>query len=194
MDSPVVRAAGPEDEAAVVYVILLAFAADPVARWANPDPARYVATMPEFIRAFGGNGFAHNSVDLAADGAGAAMWLPPGVEPDVERMGELIARDVPDAVMGDLSAVMEEMGHAHPEEPHWYLPMIGVDPAMHSRGVGSALLRHALARADADGVPAYLESSNPRNIDLYQRHGFEILRTIQVGSSPPVVPMLRKPR
>ncbi len=122
------------------------------------------------------------------------MWLPPGVEPDSERLGELIAGSAPKAILSDLMSVMEQMGSSHPEERHWYLPLIGVDPAMHGRGIGSALLTHALRRADADGVPAYLESSNPRNIDLYQRHGFEILRTIQVGSSPPVVPMLRRPR
>ena len=54
--------------------------------------------------------------------------------------------------------------------------------------------RSPLARCDADGIPAYLESSNPRNIGLYQRHGFEVRSPIQVGSSPEVVPMLRLPR
>ena len=59
---------------------------------------------------------------------------------------------------------------------------------------GSALLRYALEQCDRDGMPAYLESSNPRNIPLYQRHGFEIIGTIQAGSSPTVVPMLRRAR
>ena len=56
------------------------------------------------------------------------------------------------------------------------------------------LMRHATERFDAEGVPAYLESTNPRNISLYLRHGFEILGTIQAGSSPAVVPMIRHPR
>jgi hypothetical protein len=43
-------------------------------------------------------------------------------------------------------------------------------------------------------VPAYLESTNPRNVSFYRRHGFEVLGTIQVGSSPPLIPMLRPPR
>ena len=193
-DAPVVRAAGSEDEAVAVNVIVLAFATDPVARWATPDPAKYLAVMPAFVHAFGGNGFAHGSVDIVGDGSGAAMWLPPGVEPDSERMEAAMAGNVPESVLPDLGAVIEEMGKSHPDEPHWYLPVIGVDPMLHGRGLGSVLLRHALERADADGVPAYLESSNPRNISLYERHGFEIIRTIQVGSSPPVVPMLRRPR
>jgi ribosomal protein S18 acetylase RimI-like enzyme len=191
---PPVRAANAAETTAVVNVILLAFAADPVARWAAPDPVKYLGIMPEFMLAFGGNGFAHGSVDIVGDGLGAAMWLPPGVEPDSERMEAVMAGSVPESVLPDLAGVMEEMGKSHPDEPHWYLPVIGVDPMLHGRGLGSVLMRHALERADADGVPAYLESSNPRNISLYERHGFEIIRTIQVGSSPPIVPMLRRPR
>ncbi len=70
----------------------------------------------------------------------------------------------------------------------WLPP--GVEPDGEARGT---LLGHALALADRDGVPAYLESSNPRNIGYYERHGFEQLGRIQNGSSPTLVPMLRKP-
>ncbi|WP_280177443.1 GNAT family N-acetyltransferase [Microvirga pakistanensis] len=81
----------------------------------------------------------------------------------------------------------------HLHEPHWYLPLIGVDPARQRKGYGSMLLAHALRACGATGTPAYLESSNPENIPLYQRHGFKVLETIQVGTSPPVIPMLRHP-
>jgi ribosomal protein S18 acetylase RimI-like enzyme len=194
MDNPDIRSVGPADEAAVIGVITLAFGADPMARWSLPQPARYLAVMPEVVRAFGGNGFAHGTVHCLDGGAGAAMWLPPGVEPDSERLTALISDNAPPAILPDLMAVFEQMGSYHPTEPHWYLPLIGIDPARQGQGLGSALMRHALQRCDADKVPAYLESSNPRNIPLYQRHGFQILGTIQVGSSPPLVPMLRAPR
>ena len=62
MNSPVVRSAGKEDETVVLDVITLAFSTDSVARWANPNPAKYLAIMPQVIRAFGGNGFAHGSL------------------------------------------------------------------------------------------------------------------------------------
>ncbi len=55
-------------------------------------------------------------------------------------------------------------------------------------------MQHTLVPSDRDRKPAYLESSNPKNIPLYERHGFELLGTIQVGNSPPIFPMLRKPR
>ena len=88
------------------------------------------------------------------------------------------------------------------DDPHLFLDQVDVDvvvtkaadPAKQGRGYGSALLRHALARCDRDRLPAYLESSNPVNVPLYQRHGFEVIGTIQQGSSPELVPMLRKPR
>jgi GNAT superfamily N-acetyltransferase len=72
--------------------------------------------------------------------------------------------------------------------------MIGVVPDKQGNGYGSALLRHALERCDSDDKLAYLESSSDKNIPLYERHGFEVLGTIQVGSSPPLFPMLRRPR
>ena len=86
------------------------------------------------------------------------------------------------------------MAAYHPDGPHWYLPMIGVNPAHQSKGLGAALLRQALERCDREGLPAHLESTNPRNISLYMRHGFVAVGEIQAGSSPTMVPMLRQPR
>ena len=100
--------------------------------------------------------------------------------------------DVQTAVDGP--RLMEQMASYHPREPHWYLPLIGVDPAHQGEGLGGALLRHAAHVCDRDGVPAYLESSNLRNVPFYERHGFEVLGAIQAGSSPTIVPMLRPPQ
>jgi ribosomal protein S18 acetylase RimI-like enzyme len=60
--------------------------------------------------------------------------------------------------------------------------------------IGAALMTEALKAVDRDGSIAYLESSNPRNISLYERFGFEVIGEIQSGSSPVVRPMLRKAR
>jgi len=189
-----VRSATEADQKAVTDVITLAFSSDPMARWAFSDPATYMSVMPQFVQAFGGNGFAHGTVYCVDAALAAAMWLPPGVHPDSERMMQLVERHVPPHKLPDMMQVFEQMDHYHPKEPHWYLPLIGVDPACQGRGFGSALLRFALERCDGDGLPAYLESSNPRNIPLYERHGFETVGSIQVGSSPAIVPMLRRRR
>ena len=189
-----VRSASESDQQAVIGVITLAFSGDPMARWAFPDPATYLAAMPEVARAFGGNGFAHGTAHLVDGGLAAAMWLPPEVHPDSDRLAALTEEHVPKGRLGDMMQVFEQMEAYHPADPCWYLPLIGVDPACQGRGFGSALLRYALDRCDREGSPAYLESSNSRNVPLYQRHGFEIMGTIQVGTSPTLVPMLRQPR
>lgn len=189
-----VRPAAERDHRAVIDVITLAFSTDPMARWAYPDPATYLAVMPDTVRAFGGNGFAHGTVHLVEGGTAAAMWLPPGVDPDSERLAALTEQHAPRERLDDMTQVFEQMGSYHPSKPCWYLPLIGVDPVCQGRGHGSALLRYALEQCDRDGTAAYLESSNPRNIPLYERHGFEVMGSIQAGSSPTIVPMLRRPR
>lgn len=188
-----VRIATSDDEAAVIDVITLGFTSDPMARWSFPNPHTYLRNMPDVVRAFGGKAIGAGSAYYVDGFAGAALWLPPGVEADGERLAALMQTHAPSHVIADAMGVFEEMGAYHPQEPCWYLPLIAVDPTRQGQGYGSALLREALARCDRDGVPAYLESSNPRNISLYKRHGFEILGTIQIGSSPTVTPMLRRP-
>jgi GNAT superfamily N-acetyltransferase len=187
-----VHAVSEREQQAVIDVITLAFSTDPMARWAYPNPATYLAIMPEMIKAFGGNGFSHGTVYLADGGVAAAMWLPPGVSADSERLEALTAQHAPGDRQADMTRVFEQMGKFHPDEPCWYLPLIGVDPTSQGRGHGSALLRHALEHVDRTKAPAYLESSNPRNVPLYERHGFEVLGSVQAGSSPTIVPMLRR--
>jgi GNAT superfamily N-acetyltransferase len=187
-------AANSDNQAATVDTVVLAFAADPVARWCWPESRQYLASMPAFTLAFGGGAFARGSAYRTEDGGGAALWLPPGVHPDEDALGQIVEETVSPSMRGDLMSMMEQMGQCHPEEPHWYLPLIGVDPAHQGKGHGTALMAHALERCDREGVLAYLESTNPRNITLYLRHGFKPVAQIQVGTSPTVVPMLRHPR
>lgn len=194
MTLPKIKSATTADEAAVIAVITLAFSTDPVVRWVYPDPHQYLTHFAPFVRAFGGRAFAHESAYYVDGYAGAALWLPPEVSPDDEELSTAIKHTVGEGEKRDLIAVFEQMGNSHPKEPHWYLPLIGVEAIHQGHGYGSALMEHALLPCDRDQRLAYLESSNPRNISLYQRHGFEILGTIQAGTSPPLFPMLRKPR
>ncbi|WP_046868734.1 GNAT family N-acetyltransferase [Microvirga massiliensis] len=193
MKAPQVRAARSGDERRVIDTLVLAFSTDPAARWMYPEPERYLRNFSEFVQAFGGRAFDYGTAHLTQDALGAAMWLPPGVHPDDEAVTNLIQRTVPERDQESLFVVFDQMGRYHPDEPHWHLPLIGVDPTRQRNGYGAALLEYLLWLCDDDGTPAYLESSNPVNISLYQRHGFEVLGTIQVGTSPPITPMLRPP-
>jgi ribosomal protein S18 acetylase RimI-like enzyme len=184
----------PNDEVRAIDTIALAFVTDPMTRWVWPQAHQYLSVMPNVIRAFGGAAFTHEGAFSSDDFAGAALWLAPDVRPDERRLNELIEATGSPAARKAGSAIFEQMASYHPKEPHWYLPLIGVDPAQQGRGHGDALMRFALERVDREKMPAYLESSNPRNIPFYRRHGFEELGAIQAGSSPTIVPMLRRPR
>jgi len=182
------------DEDRAIATITMAFSNDPVTRWVFRDANVYLTYWPRLVKAFGGAAFANDTADSTDDCGGVALWLPPGVGADEETMGTIAAEAVPDADQEEVFGFMGQMGEFHPTEPHWYLPLIGVDMTKQGHGYGSALLRHALERCDRDRLPAYLEASSPRNKALYERHGFEELGVIQAGSSPPMWPMQRKPR
>jgi ribosomal protein S18 acetylase RimI-like enzyme len=116
------------------------------------------------------------------------------VEPDGKALEKVFRGTANPEHMSELLATFEKMGQAHPKEPHWYLPMIGVDPKAQGQGLGGELMRHALARCDREKALAYLETANPRNIPLYRRFGFEVMDEIQVGAAPRMTPMVRQPR
>ncbi len=194
MTLPAIETATASDEASVIDLIVLAFSADPAARWTWSDPQQYLTHFRHFARAFGGKSFTHGSAYTIDGYAGAALWLPPNVEPDQDALIGLLQTTASEQSQRHAFEVFDQMGRYHPSEPHWYLPLMGVDPFHQGKGLGSALMKHALIPCDRDRTLAYLESTNPKNIPLYQRHGFELLGTIQVKSSPPLFPMLRKPR
>ncbi len=189
-----IRSATEDETPEAVAAIVAAFITDPVARFALPSPNAYLRGMPPITLAFGGRSFERSTAYVSVDFCGAALWLPPGVHPDDEALKKVFRDTAKHEHLDDLLATFEKMDEWNPDEPHWYLPLIGVEPNAQGRGLGGALMRHAVARCDQEDALAYLESSNPRNISLYERHGFEVMGEIQVGLAPPVTPMLRQPR
>jgi ribosomal protein S18 acetylase RimI-like enzyme len=194
MTRPIVKTAIESDEAGVIDSLKMAFVADPATRWVWPEPQKYLSNFSSFAKAFGGQAFECKSAHYVGNYSGAALWLPPNVHPDVDALTALMQSSGSDEAKKDGPEVFERMSSFHPNEPHWYLPLLGVDPLHHGKGLGSALMEHALTLCDQDNKYAYLESSNPKNVTFYKRLGFEILGTIQVNTSPPIIPMLRKPR
>lgn len=188
----VAKATSTQREAAIATLVL-AFSSDPAARWLYPEPDQYLCHFPDFVRAFAGRAFDHDTAYCVDNVSGAALWMPPGAHPDEDATLALLQQTVAAKDQTVVLRVFEQMNYYHPKEPHWYLPMIGVDPSHHNRGLGSALLTHILQRCDKAKRLAYLESSNPKNIPLYQRHGFRLLATIQAGDSAPLFPMVRQP-
>lgn len=177
----------------ILSVLTLAFAMDPAVRWVYPEPRQYLDEFEEFVDGFAGGAFSHGSAYFVEGFGGAALWLPPGIHPDDRALGTLFDRTLPGR-KGELERVFGEMDGHHPAEPHWYLPLMGVDPVLQGRGLGSALLREALARCDRDRSRAYLEATCSDNVALYERHGFEVRGTVAADGRTLVWPMVREPR
>ena len=177
-----------------IATLVLAFDADPIIRWTYPRQDRYLSCFPTLVTLLGQAAFGAGTADRTPDGAGAALWVPPDSPQDDEALVSLAVRSIDEDRHPVAFEFLEQVGEHHPTEPHWYLPFIGVDPVHQGRGIGSALLRRGLARADADGLPTYLEASSPRNRALYERHGFVVTGEIQTADSPPLWPMRREPQ
>ena len=128
----------------------------------------------------------------------AAVWLPPGAWRATPRQ---FLRSVPQLAAGlrggavrglRLQAVVERH---HPREPHWYLEALGAVPEARGTGVGGRVVQPVLDACDDARLPAYLESSNPRNWTFYERLGFVRGEPLPVPPGCPLlVPMTRQPR
>jgi GNAT superfamily N-acetyltransferase len=189
-----VRAARVAEAPAVIDILKLAFSGDPPMRWLFARAEDYVRWQGPFMMALAGRAFEHGTAFVTEDLSAAALWLPPGVSGDHDLIAAVVEQVIAPEKAETGAQLGAQMAEHHPAEPHWYLPLIGVDPARQGRGLGSALLKQSLALCDAQGLPACLESSNPRNTPLYERHGFQVTGDIRPGDFPGITPMLRPAR
>lgn len=92
--------------------------------------------------------------------------------------------------------IVNAMSAAHPTQPHMYLWVNGTEKSRQGMGLGSKVISVVLERCDREGLPAYLESSNPRNRPFYERHGFSVMHEITglPEGCPPIVGMWRRPK
>ena len=188
--SPISAADAPR-----AYVTLLsAFAADPVERWLLPDDLEYAAGFPPFVAALSDTSMASSTAWEIDDFSAIIFWLPPGVEPDAERIGRSLIDTVAPEKHADTFAVLEQLDESHPSYPHWYLAWLGVAADKQNHGLGGRLLSQTLAYVDLGGLPAYLETSNPRTIPFFERHGFTVTGHAQAGDSPTLTCMVRDGR
>lgn len=183
--------AGDDEQEALLDTLTLAFAADPPTRFIWEKPADFLVNYRRLAMGLGGRSFEQGTAFVSADFAVAALWLPPEIDFDSEAFDAFFAEAVSAEKHAEMADIVPGFGSFHPHEPHWYLTMLGVDPARQGRGLGSLMLKHTLRRVDETGLPAYLESSNPKNVPLYERFGFEVLGVIKGSAFPPVTPMLR---
>lgn len=182
------------DRERAIDTIVLAFEADPLIRWLFSTPQEYLEEFPPFVERYAGAAFDADGAYHVHDFAGVALWEPPGTSSAEGRAAEFLSERLEEAAFVDLGTAFEQVNRSYPDDRRWHLPFVGVDPFHQGSGYGSRLLEHVLTRCDQENVVATLESTNPRNLSLYARHGFELCETIQIGDVPPIYPMVRTPR
>lgn len=193
----IVRPATTDDLDLLARIAGEGFYDDPVMTWLMPDDDRRLHQLTTMFRGLAEDFAGERGRTLLADDASACFWRDPTFDHHAEGDGddeggpsELFTPDEQER-LALLGAAMHE---AHPTEAHWYLNVVSTLPSHRSRGLGAAVLAPVLAQADADGLPCYLESTNPRNRTLYYRHGFEDLGDIEFGDGPGMRQMWRLPR
>ena len=188
------------DAPRLAQALALAFQDDPVIAWIFPDEQRRRTVLLAFMEfRLRKLALPYDQVWMTAGGAAAAVWLPPPGRWQLSRVQRLGLLPALVRFLGLRTASvlggLERMEQRHPHDPpHWYLFILGTEPTAQGRGLSSALLDHMLARVDADGMPAYLESSSERNLALYGRHGFEVTDEVAISGGPRIWPMWREPR
>jgi ribosomal protein S18 acetylase RimI-like enzyme len=195
---PAIRRATPADVPNLARLFAAAFVRDPLFDWlARSGGRRQLALQRFFAWVLERRTLPHGETWISADGMAAAAWIPPHAQTpsriaDDLRMLPVILRLTGITRLARGASMAAAMEHAHPKVPYFYLAFIGVAPRMQGSGLGSALLRQTLARADAAGTGAYLENSNPRNLKLYERAGFAVTREVKARpDAPPVFAMWR---
>lgn len=172
-----------------------AFDDDPFINFIVKQDSRRRERVEAWARSAASGSIALGETYITSGCEGAALWTPPGQPHAVAYLQRLRLMS---RFAGPLGAVrlMRPLAllDAHtPHEPHFYLRVLGVEPSMQRRGLGSRLMQPALARCDAAGIPAYLFSTKEQNVALYERHGFRVLAEVRVPRAPAVWTMWREP-
>ena len=180
------------DAPRLAQALASAFQDDPVIAWIFPDQHRR-AVLPALDGLQPGLP-PRPGLDDCRRGR---RWLPrPGAGSCRARSGSGYCRLWSGSLLRTASVLgaLERMEEQHPRDrSHWYLFIFGTEQAAQGQGLGSALLAQVLARVDADGMPAYLESSSERSLALYGRHGREVTSEVAI-LVPRIWPMWREPR
>jgi GNAT superfamily N-acetyltransferase len=200
--SPAVRAARREEAALLGQVLADGFAEDPVFAWLIPPHLRGRGNRLRTFFTSMSRGYLRQGKPcyLTADASAAALWAAPGAW--AMPLSQVIVEAAPNGLAFGrhlLRALRTQQQierlHTRQSPPHWYLGYLATRRDRQGEGLGTRMLREVLTGADTDGVPAYLESSNERNLPLYERHGFRVIGELQaLGHGPTIWRMWRPPQ
>ena len=187
-----------DDCAAIARVQARAFFDDPLQAWALPDASTRLSILERVYELMS----RHSSVPRGesytdATLSCAAFWVPPGPF-ELDRDAALAMAPILD-LLGDATArfgaAEQTMRESRPTQLHFYLQGLGTDPPRQREGLASAVMQPVLTRCDADGIPAYLETTKEQNIGFYEGQGFAVSGCEQIPLDGPRLWMMwREPR
>jgi len=192
----------PAERAEAIATTARAFWPDPLFGFFCRDAVQEHRALPSFFRSLIDDATRHGEVWVARTPGrcvATASWVPPGGMPrDGRREARIYAGAIGTLVTGRnrrlALRLLSEVERHHPREPHWYLALVGVDPRWQGRGLGRAVIEPVLARCDADGHPAYLETQKPENLAFYARFAFTVRDEVRLPGAPPVWLLWREPQ
>jgi ribosomal protein S18 acetylase RimI-like enzyme len=198
-NSPTIRLARSDDLPLLTRTLGRAVAEDPLAAWSCPYAALRPAMLESIHSARLRQYLAYQQVWTTPECSSVALWGPPRQRLTSLRHNAYLARRMLHPLLLTrlpmLAVGLATIQRRHPHQPdHWYLSLLGTDPEAQGRGLGSAVLQPVLERCDADGVGAYLESSDERNLHFYARHGFRVTEEFNVPRGPRIWTLWRDPR
>ncbi len=191
-----------DGHADVGVVLGRAFEDDPLWKATFPDPDRRLQQLVDMFTALSrATVAAGGAVDVTPNTTAAALWLPPGRDIGLwsmvrSRLGlPRFTLSLPSSERRVMMGVLRQFDDRRKDlmpEPHWYLSAVGVDPWHQGQGLGSALLRAGIRRADREAAPIYLETETEGNVRFYRRLGFDVLEaTAAEALGLPIWLMLR---
>jgi GNAT superfamily N-acetyltransferase len=167
-----------EDRQPVVATVVAAFDRDPAFRYFFDDE-HFAAQAATFAGYLFDKRVAPNTVWVVGQALAVSLW--DGPQPGEGAQATL---DLPASVLARLDAYHDAVQGSIPQTPHWYLGILATHPRHAGRRLGRLAMQAGLARANADSLPAYLETTNPGNVKLYERSGWEVTRAIDSGPVP----------
>mmetsp|Transcript_13860 Transcript_13860/g.23801 ORF Transcript_13860/g.23801 Transcript_13860/m.23801 type:complete len:316 (-) Transcript_13860:1189-2136(-) len=176
-------------------VLVESFAEDPLFAQMLPDVERKLQRwLPALFNRGIQSSLKHDCsiVSFSADGEvnGACVCLPPGRSFDLfdffqggmlTTVAELL-RFGPGHVK-QFVAFANEVFRMHEfvmsGRPHYYVFALGDLHKSRRQGLGWKMMAQVTRRADAEGVPCFLESSNPDALSFYRSLGFHVVKNIR---------------
>jgi GNAT superfamily N-acetyltransferase len=185
------RVAVVEDTNEIARTLAEAFFLDPVWSWVFDDPTQRKALHEAWFRLVVHSAVPSQWVWTTPGYEAATVWVPPGC-PELNEADQALLEAVLEESLGARAElvfeVFDRFEAAHPRtQDHYYLGLLGTHTEYRGAGIGMRLLQQNLVRLDALGLPAYLESTNPANLERYEGVGFAVHEVFDLPNGGPTV-------